>query len=223
MPVEIDNAVELRKALKEYTPELAKATQKEIAGHLRKVVNRARGFVPAESPLSGWANPVGEWEYRAFNADVIRKGINYSATPSKPNRRGFRSLATIFNKSAAGAIYETAGRKNPQGLPPAQRVKKYRSGRFITEWQMDKTVNKSANPNAGKQFINALPPLVDSQQSNSAGRRTRKTKGRLMFRAWAEDQGRTTAAVVKAIENANMSVVKKTNGIGNVAFRGRSK
>ena len=223
MPVEIDNAVELRKALKEYTPELAKATQKEIAGHLRKVVNRARGFVPAESPLSGWANPVGEWEYRAFNADVIRKGINYSATPSKPNRRGFRSLATIFNKSAAGAIYETAGRKNPQGLPPAQRVKKYRNGRFITEWQMDKTVNKSANPNAGKQFINALPPLVDSQQSNSAGRRTRKTKGRLMFRAWAEDQGRTTAAVVKAIENANMSVVKKTNGIGNVAFRGRSK
>jgi len=223
MPVEIDNAVELRKALKEYTPELAKATQKEIAGHLRKVVNRARGFVPAESPLSGWANPVGEWEYRAFNADVIRKGINYSATPSKPNRRGFRSLATIFNKSAAGAIYETAGRKNPQGLPPAQRVKKYRNGRFITEWQMDKTVNKSANPNAGKQFINALPPLVDSQQSNSAGRRTRKTKGRLMFRAWAEDQGRTTAAVVKAIENANMSVVKKTSGIGNVAFRGRSK
>ena len=223
MPVELDNAIELRKALKEYTPDLAKQTQKEIAGHLRKVVHRARGFVPAQSPLSGWANPVGEWEYRAFNADEIRKGINYSATPSKPNRRGFRSLATIFNKSAAGAIYETAGRKNPQGLPPAQRVKKFRSGQFITEWQMDKTVNKSANPNAGKQFINALPPLVDSQQSNSAGRRTRKTKGRLMFKAWAEDQGKTTAAVVKAIQNANMSVVKKTNGIGNVAFRGRSK
>lgn len=223
MPVELDNAIELRKALKEYTPDLAKQTQKEIAGHLRKVVNRARGFVPAQSPLSGWANSVGEWEYRAFDPDVIRKGINYSATPSKPNRRGFRSLATIFNKSAAGAIYETAGRKNPQGLPPAQRVKKYRGGQFITEWQLDKTVNKSANPNAGKQFINALPPLVDSQQSNSAGRRTRKTKGRLMFRAWAEDQGRTTAAVVKAIQNANMTVVKKTNGMGAINFKGRSK
>lgn len=223
MPVELDNAIELRKALKEYTPDLAKQTQKEIAGHLRKVVHRARGFVPAQSPLSGWANSVGEWEYRAFDADVIRKGINYSATPSKPNRRGFRSLATIFNKSAAGAIYETAGRKNPQGLPPAQRVKKFRGGQFITEWQMDKTVNKSANPNAGKQFINALPPLVDSQQSNSAGRRTRKTKGRLMFRAWAEDQGRTTAAVVKAIQNANMTVVKKTNGMGAINFKGRNK
>lgn len=223
MPVELDNAVALRKALKQYTPDLAKETQKEIAGHLRKVVNRARGFVPSESPLSGWANPVGEWEYRAFNAGIIKKGLGYSTTPTKPNKRGFRSLATIFNKSAAGAIYETAGRKNPQGLPPAQRELKYKNGGFQTGWQGGKDVNKSANPNAGRQFINALPPLVDSQQSNSAGRRTRKTKGRLMFRAWAEDQGKTTAAVVKAIQRANNTVVVKSNALGEKTFRVRDK
>jgi hypothetical protein len=221
MPVELDNAVALSKALKQYAPELAKETQKEIAGHLRKVVNQARGFVPSDSPLSGWGNAVGVWEYRAFNAGLIKKGLGYSTTPTKPNKRGFRSLATIFNKSASGAIYETAGRKNPQGLPPAQRVKKYRNGKFITEWQMDKTVNKSANPNAGRQFINALPPLVDSQQSNSAGRRTRKTKGRLLFRAWANDQGKTTAAVVKAIQASNEKAVKKSNARGEIAFRAR--
>ena len=221
MPVELDNAVALNKALKQYAPELAKETQKEIAGHLRKVVNQARGFVPSDSPLSGWGNAVGIWEYRAFNAGLIKKGLGYSTTPTKPNKRGFRSLATIFNKSASGAIYETAGRKNPQGLPPAQRVKKYRNGKFITEWQSDKTVNKSANPNAGRQFINALPPLVDSQQSNSAGRRTRKTKGRLLFRAWANDQGKTTAAVVKAIQASNEKVVKKSNARGEIAFRAR--
>ena len=221
MPVELDNAVALNKALKQYAPELAKETQKEIAGHLRKVVNQARGFVPSDSPLSGWGNAVGVWEYRAFNAGLIKKGLGYSTTPTKPNKRGFRSLATIFNKSASGAIYETAGRKNPQGLPPAQRVKKYRNGKFITEWQSDKTVNKSANPNAGRQFINALPPLVDSQQSNSAGRRTRKTKGRLLFRAWANDQGKTTAAVVKAIQASNEKVVKKSNARGEIAFRAR--
>jgi hypothetical protein len=221
MPVELQDAVALRKALKQYNPELAKETQKEIARNLRKVVSRARGFVPSDSPLSGWGNQTGIWEYRGFNATLMKRGITFSATPSKPNRRGFRSLATIFNKSAAGAIYETAGRLNPQGMPPAQRVKKYRNGRFITEWQSDRTVNKSANPNAGRQFINALPPLVDSQQSNSAGRRTRKTKGRLMFRAWAEDQGKTTAAVVKAIQSANMTVVKKSTARGEVAFRGR--
>ena len=223
MPVELDNAVALSKALKNYAPDLAKETQKEIAGHLRKVVNQARGFVPAQSPLSGWGNQTGIWEYRAFNAGIMKRGIGYSTTPTKPNKRGFRSLATIFNKSAAGAIYETAGRKNPQGMPPAQRVKKYRGGQFIQEWQLDKTVNKSANPNAGRQFINSLPPLVDSQQSNSAGRRTRKTKGRLMFRAWAQDQGRTTAAVVKAIQNANMTVVKKSDARGQYTFMGRDK
>lgn len=221
MPVELDNAVALSKALKQYAPELAKETQKEIAGHLRKVVNQARGFVPSDSPLSGWGNAVGIWEYRVFNAGIIKRGLGYSTTPTKPNKRGFRSLATIFNKSAAGAIYETAGRKNPQGLPPAQRVKKYRNGKFITEWQSDKTVNKSANPNAGRQFISALPPLVDSQQSNSAGRRTRKTKGRLLFRAWANDQGKTTAAVVKAIQASNEKVVKKSNARGEIAFRAR--
>jgi hypothetical protein len=223
MPVELQDAVALRKALKQYNPELAKETQKEIARNLRKVVSRARGFVPSDSPLSGWGNQTGIWEYRGFNATLMKRGLTFSATPSRPNRRGFRSLATIFNKSAAGAIYETAGRLNPQGMPPAQRVKKYRNGRFITEWQSDRTVNKSANPNAGRQFINALPPLVDSQQSNSAGRRTRKTKGRLMFRAWAEDQGKTTAAVVKAIQSANMTVVKKSTARGEVAFRGRPR
>jgi hypothetical protein len=223
MPVELNNAVALRKAMRQYTPDLAKETQKEIALNLRKVVSRARGFVPSSSPLSGWANPVGEWEYRAFNAGIMKKGLGYSATPTKPNKRGFRSLATIFNKSAPGAIYETAGRKTPQGLPPTQPVKKYRNGKFITERAGGKEFNKSANPYAGRQFIDALPPLVDSQQSNSAGRRTRKTKGRLMFRAWAEDQGRTTAAVVKAIQSANNTVVVLSKGAGNKTFRARSK
>jgi hypothetical protein len=222
MPVELQGAVALRKALRQYAPDLAKETQKEIAGHLRKVIVRARGFVPSDAPLSGWGNDVGDWAYRAFDARTVKKGLGYKATPGKPNKRGFRSLAKIFNSSAAGAIYETAGRKTPAGLPPSQMVKKYRNGRFIMERAGGRDVNKSANPNAGKQFIASLPPLVDSQQSNSAGRRTRKTKGRLLFRAWAEDQGRTTAAVVKAIQSSNQKVVTLTKGAGNKTFRARS-
>ena len=222
MPVELQGAVALRKALRQYAPDLAKETQKEISGHLRKVIGRARGFVPSDAPLSGWGNDVGDWAYRAFDSRTVKKGLGYKATPGKPNKRGFRSLAKIFNSSAAGAIYETAGRKTPGGLPPSQMVKKYRNGRFIMEREGGRDVNKSANPNAGKQFIAALPPLVDSQQSNSAGRRTRKTKGRLLFRAWAEDQGRTTAAVVKAIQSSNQKVVTLTKGAGNKTFRARS-
>jgi hypothetical protein len=226
MPVELENAVALRKAMKEYTPELAKETQKEIAKHLKVVTNEARGYVPSSSPLSGWAKAVGVWEYRAFNASTMKSGIGYSTTPSKPNRRGFRSLASIYNKSAAGAIYETAGRLNAQGNPPARRVAGWTGGAFGKGelgqvWESGKGVNKSANPYAGKQFINALPPLVDSQQSSSAGRRTRKTKGRLIFRAWANDQGKTTAAVVKAIQAANMKVVTKVNARGEVDYRSK--
>lgn len=223
MPVEVEGALEARKALKMYAPELAKETQKEIAKLLRGVTNKARGYVPSESPLSGWGNEVGEWEYRAFNRASMVKGIGFSTTPTKPNKRGFVSLATIYNKSAAGAIYETAGRKNPQGLPPARRVDAYKNGTFFKVWESGREVNKSANPRAGKQFIDALPPLVDSQQSGAAGRRTRKTKGRLLFRAWAEDQGVTSARVIKAIQKTNERVLEIKQATGGRSYKVRGK
>jgi hypothetical protein len=221
MPAEVSGALELRKAMKEYTPNFAKDVQKEISGHLRSLTNRARGFVPSESPLSGWGNEVGDWEYRAFNSATIRRGITYSAAPSKPNKRGFRTLAAIYNKSAAGAIYETAGRKNPQGQPAARRVTAYRNGQYVPAWESGKDISNSANPRAGKQFIDALPPLIDSQRSNSAGRRTRKTKGRLLFRAWADDNGKTTAAVMKAFNKANMRIIEVKQAGGGRLFKSR--
>lgn len=114
MPVVVQGAATARKALKQLSPDLAKQTQKEISGLLRAVTNRARGFVPNESPMSGWASSKGIWgeSARRYDASVIKRGITYSAAPSRANKRGFRSMATIYNKSAAGAIYETAGRKS---------------------------------------------------------------------------------------------------------------
>ena len=216
MPTEVSGALELRKALKKVEPALAKETEKEIRNLLKVVAVRARGFVPSEAPLSGWGNAVGIWENRVFSSSDIKRGIGYSTAPSKPNKRGFRSIATIFNKSAAGAIYETAGRKNPQGQPTQASTK----GKYSSYIDTSGKVNKSANPYAGKQFIDALPPLVDSQQSGVAGRRTRKTKGRLLFRAWAEDQGKTNAAVLKAIEKSMTTALRVTKGV-NRDYRGR--
>ena len=216
MPTEVSGALELRKALKKIEPALAKETEKEIRNLLKVVAVKARGFVPSEAPLSGWGNAVGVWENRVFNTSDIKRGIGYSTAPSKPNKRGFRSIATIFNKSAAGAIYETAGRKNPQGQPTQASTK----GKYSSYIDTSGKVNKSANPYAGKQFIDALPPLVDSQQAGKAGRRTRKTKGRLLFRAWAEDQGKTNAAVLKAIEKSMTTAIAVTKGV-NRDYRGR--
>jgi len=216
MPTEVSGALELRKALRKVEPTLAKETEKEIRNLLKVVAVKARGFVPSDAPLSGWGNAVGVWENRVFRSSDVKRGIGYSTAPSKPNKRGFRSIATIFNKSAAGAIYETAGRKNPQGQPTQESTR----GVFSSYVDTSSKVNKSANPNAGRQFIDALPPLVDSQQRSAAGRRTRKTKGRLLFRAWAEDQGKTNAAVLKAIGKSMDTALALTKGV-NKDYRGR--
>ena len=216
MPTEVSGALEVRKALKNLQPALAKESEKEIRLLLKGVTNKAKGFVPSEAPLSGWGNAVGVWENRVFSTTDIRRGLGYTTAPSKPNKRGFRSIATVFNKTAAGAIYETAGRKNPLGQPTQASTK----GVFSNYLDTSNKVNKSANPKAGRQFIEAMPELVDSQQSNVAGRRTRKTKGRLIFRAWAEDQGKTNAAVLKAIEKSMTTALRVTKGF-NIDFRGR--
>ena len=116
MAVRLEGAVALRKALRAFTPDLAKETQKEIAAFLKPVVKEARGYLPSESQtLSNWssAKKTETAKFPRYDYALAKRGITYKTTPSKPNRRGFRALASIFNKTAAGAIYETAGRKNP--------------------------------------------------------------------------------------------------------------
>ena len=116
MPVEVKGAIELRKALRNYAPDLAKKLNFEMAAELKPIVNQARGFMPTQSPLSGWAvRENSKGRFPMFDPVIAKKGIVYKVSPSKRNSRGFKSLASLRNKSAAGAIYETAGRKNPGG------------------------------------------------------------------------------------------------------------
>jgi hypothetical protein len=118
MPASVKGGIELRKALRNFAPDLAKETQKEIASYLKPVVKEARGFIPSQSPLSNWAREGGK--FPVFNASVMRRGIGYKTTPSKPNPKGFRALAQLRNLSGAGAIYEIAGRNAP-GTKPSSR------------------------------------------------------------------------------------------------------
>jgi hypothetical protein len=209
MATELKGAIELRKALRAFAPDLAKETQKEIAGLLKPITAKARGFIPSNSPLSGWSMPTkGSWERLQWSTSEAKRGIGYKTTPSKPNKSGFRSLARIVNASAAGALYETAGRKNPQGRPqaPAYEVKLRGHSNFgKTIRSGNKDQSNSNNPNAGQQFIDALNNtgrIVDAykREEGQAGRASRKMKGRAIFRAWKEDGGKTNAAVIKAIE-----------------------
>jgi hypothetical protein len=219
MPTEVKGAVELRKALRAFTPDLAKETQKEIAGILKPVTQKARGFIPSTAPLSGWAKSTnGTWGNRVWSSSEAKRGIGYKTTPAKVNRSGFRSLARIVNASPSGSIYETAGRLNPQGRPQAPLAKVVALGHSNygkTIRSGSKGESMSNNPNAGQQFIDAMnrtSPIVNAyqRQEGQSGRASRKMKGRAIFRAWAEDQGKANSAVVKAIEKSKVEFEKRT-------------
>ena len=218
MPTEVKGAKNLRKAIKKFEPDLAKMTTKEMAAALKPITNKARGYMPSNSQmLSGWTSATSSADttnYRHFpkyDQTEAKRGVKYSTTPSKPNKRGFVSLARIINSSAGGAIYETSGRKNPNGQPSQASTR----GVFSDYIDTSNKVNKSLNPNAGKQFIaraNSIGQLVNARprQQGQRGRTTRKMTGRVIFRAFAEDQGRVTAAVVKAISNSAITFNART-------------
>jgi hypothetical protein len=114
MPIKVQGAIALRKALKNFEPDLAKETSKEIASFVKPLARNARGFVPSNSDVpSGWLkreNASGRWASRYFDSAEVKRGISFKTTPSKSNSKGFRALASVLNKSAGGYIYELAGR-----------------------------------------------------------------------------------------------------------------
>jgi hypothetical protein len=210
MPVAVKGGIELRKALKKFTPDLAKETQKEMASLLKPIVSRARGFIPSSAPLSGWGKAKGNGKFPVWDGRGARGGVGYKTTPSKVNRSGFRSLARIQNASASGAIYETAGRVHTSGREQLKQItytgtinRRDSSETYSFTTSTNKKYGKSNNPEAGYLFVqsmNQYSTIVDANNQTGAGRRSRKMKGRAIFRAWAEDGGKTNAAVLKANE-----------------------
>ena len=112
MPTEVVGGIALRKALNQYAPDLAKELTRELGSILKPIVAEARGFVPLESPMSGWATRAtdGGHKFPKYDPAEIKRGIIYKTTPSQVNSKGFKNLVRIQNKSMIGAIYETASR-----------------------------------------------------------------------------------------------------------------
>jgi hypothetical protein len=225
MPVELSGVDELRKALKQYAPDLDKQLKQDLTVATQSVVNAARGFVPATPPLSNWGREGGN--FPIYNAATIRNGIRLSTARSKINKNGFASSVRIVNANAAGAIYETAGRVPPGNGRPQGKTREVvipfnrldtGPGEHRYTTSTGKDYGKSNNPNAGKQFIdaaNATGVLVNAKP-RTAGQRgqvSRKATGRLIYRAWAADNGKTQEAVIRAIMKTNDLFMKKTSGI----------
>jgi hypothetical protein len=114
MPTEVKGANALRKALKKFAPDLAKETRDELVGFLKPIVKKARGFLPSndEMPSGFVKHEVKTAKFPMYDAAEARRGIGYKLTPTKPNREGWSSTVSIHNKTAGGAIFETAGRKS---------------------------------------------------------------------------------------------------------------
>lgn len=196
MPVNITGVQGTLKAMREFDNDLYKGMNKQIKGAMLPIRDKARGFAPDNgSMLSGWTNRVAfgpqTTKYRPFpkyDQGETQKGIIYSQGANKRNESGFSMTHYVANRSAGGAIFETAGRKNPNGQPRSKFLStKYR--------ETGKEFNKSLNPNAGRQFIQPLGQIYGNS-------RNQKEQGRLIFRAWYEDQGRAAHAVNLAIDIA---------------------
>jgi len=183
--VEIRGNTDLRKALRRFAPDLDKELRKELTRALKPVVKAARGFVPVTSDIMhGWQpRSFSEARFPFYDYQTIVRGIGFTTAVSKPNKNGFTSNAQIFNKSAAGAIYETAGRLGQ----PQPWVGPKAGG-------SSHKVSRSNWEGAGAQFIDNLnsEPLV----SSLAGR------GRLIYRAWAQDRGIAVGISMRAIDKA---------------------
>lgn len=201
MPVEAKGVIALRKALNAYAPDLAAELTKEITTSLKIIQKTARGFVPSPVPngLYNWkfnkAHKITAKQsmFQTFNTEgrlrpfpfydavAVKRGIVYRTGYGRPNSKGFRSLFRVKNMSAAGAIFETAGRKNPGGDP----------------------ASNSNNPNAGARFVQQGP--IYGRKRNG-----KDMRGRLLYRAWEQDEGKQTAHIFKAIETARVNLEKRS-------------
>ena len=113
MPTELKGATNLRRALKKFSPDLDKETRDEMVGFLKPLVKKSRGYMPANASMpSGWVGTAEAGQFPKYDATIVRRGVGYKLTPTKPNREGWSSTVSIHNKTAAGAIFETAGRKS---------------------------------------------------------------------------------------------------------------
>lgn len=116
MTVVVEGIAETRRALNKFAPEVRKALDKSNKELAQPLIGAAKSNV-VDSPLSNWAKPNG-WMSNgrdlSFNAATVRRGIKVKQR-GRSRRDPFSSVMSLFNDSAAGSIYETAGRKTAGG------------------------------------------------------------------------------------------------------------
>jgi hypothetical protein len=205
MPVNVTGVQATLKAMRKFDPDLAKQMNKQIKNAMMPIRDKAEAYAPSNSQmLSGWAGTSASEataKYRAFpkydqaevTAGIIyRQGANNSGEVAGAKfKRRFQVTHYIANTSASGAIYETSGR-----LAASRKA------------------SRSLNPNARAQFLEPLGPLYGTRGTSDPRFGSTDQRGRLIYRAWDEDNGKAAQAVNLALNlavsqfNANSAMGK---------------
>ena len=112
-------------ALKEFDKDAVKRFTKVINTELAGAERDARGLISEEPPMSGWsksdaAKPRkttrGGAGWPGWNAGEIKSKITKTKVQGKVRGDYTTSAGALLNKSAAGAIFEVAGKKTKAGF-----------------------------------------------------------------------------------------------------------
>lgn len=210
MPVEAVGVKDVMKGLSFIDEDMYARIKSAIDPLMRQVEATAKGYVPANTEvLSGWSKPISSnVNYRPFpkyDANIVKGGIGYKEGQNKKFKNGFQVENYVYNVSAAGRIYETAGRLNPQGRAPFTSINPgggtlafKQSGSAKSKSRSTRAYN-SNNPFAGYQFVTDLPELTKQPKIKDVRSAGRKGSGRLIYKAWAKDSPRVYDAILKAI------------------------
>jgi hypothetical protein len=219
MPVNITGVQGTLKAMRKFDPDLAKQMNTQIRNAMMPIRDKARAFAPGNSEmLSGWttANTStaarGHRFFPKYDQSETRAGIVYRQGANNKGEvagakftRRWQVAYFVANNSPGGAIFETSGRVHPNGRTSshivASRHKLAKDKKYSVSSGTRRDMN-SLNPNAGKQFLAPLGELYGSRGTIDPRFGNTDQRGRLIYRAWAEDQGRAAHAVNLAINIA---------------------
>lgn len=107
--------------LKQFNPAALKIMNKEIYQVMKKIQVDARQLMPAAAPLGNWGKPAKEgtkWERLQFDPRAARMGVKTKIERQRRKGNVVSRAYLIINDDPAGAVYETAGRRNPNGNSP---------------------------------------------------------------------------------------------------------
>lgn len=169
--------------LKKFEPDLRKSLDKELRATVNPIVKKMRGYIPNEiSGLSNWSKP-------AANTDAAQLGKKRPFPRYNPGlaRKGIKFLS---------------GRTKPdnKGFVATYRISNTTGVGAIFETAGRKNENAGTDPRA-KWFNDHVNAASDLKGENLK-------RGRALFRAWDEDQGRIIGTFQSVLSNTLKKVAK---------------